>query len=115
MKPHTPGPWKAIEWATNARTTVVSDARVGRIVVAECSGQGRHTNESLADAQLIAAAPELLDALQAAQQEFLGLSSYLETCEPVTIIENLDAVIASLKAKQAKAEAAIRKAKGESL
>jgi len=35
----------------------------GEIVVAECSGFGRHSDESLADARLIAAAPKLLEAL----------------------------------------------------
>jgi hypothetical protein len=57
---HTPGPWKAVEWRCHAKTTV----KAGEVVVAECSGQGRYASESIADAALIAAAPDLLDALE---------------------------------------------------
>lgn len=53
---HTPGPWQAVEWSCHAATTI----KAGDIVIAECSGAGRYINESLADARLIAAAPDLL-------------------------------------------------------
>lgn len=76
---------------------------------ANCSGVGCSCREfALGDAGI-----EIYEALKAAQQEFLSLSSYLATCDPVIIIQNLDSTIASLRAKQAMAEAAIRKAKGE--
>lgn len=55
---HTPGPWLAQAWNCHALTTV----RAGEVTVAECSGHGRHTSESLADARLISAAPDLVDA-----------------------------------------------------
>jgi hypothetical protein len=108
MMTHTKGPWKAernASFSYSIQTDYVHDRGHDCNVVREVRCE--------ANAFLISAAPELLDALQAAQQEFLGLSSYLATCDPVTIVQNLDAVIASLKAKQTKAEAAIRKAKGE--
>jgi hypothetical protein len=54
---HTPGPWTAVEWRCHAKTTV----KAGEVVVAECSGQGRYASESIADAALIVAAPDLLD------------------------------------------------------
>jgi hypothetical protein len=110
---HTPGPWKAIEWSCHARTTVVKQMGDINLVVAECSGHGREASYSLADAALIAAAPELLEACEEAQKELLGVSSYLETCEPEIITQNLDSLVASLQAKLAIVEYAIRKAKGE--
>ncbi len=68
---HTPGPWSAIEYACHARTTVVADSVEGfagaRQIVAECSGCGRHADDSLADARLIAAAPDMLLALKLAE------------------------------------------------
>lgn len=66
---------------------------------------------ALANATLYAAAPEMLEALEAAQQEFLGLSAYLETCDPAVMVENLPTLVASLKRKQEQAEAAIAKLK----
>ena len=57
---HTQGPWQAVKWTCHAATTI----KAGDVVVAECSGFGRYADESLADARLIAAAPDLLAALQ---------------------------------------------------
>lgn len=60
----TPGEWRAIEWVCHAPTTVAAvdlDGRV-RLVVAECSGHGRDTRDSIADARLIAASKDLLTA-----------------------------------------------------
>ena len=55
---HTPGPWEAIEWKCRAATSVVV-VRDGQMVqIAECSGFGRMSDECIADASLIAAAPE---------------------------------------------------------
>jgi hypothetical protein len=109
---HTPGPWDAVE--AEGQPQIVS--RTNKLI-AEVNTVVRFVygkpDDPEADASLIAAAPEMLEALEAAQQEFLGLSSYLATCDPVTIVQNLDAIISSLKAKQLKAEAAIRKAKLE--
>lgn len=63
-RPYTPGPWRVLAWECHAATTVVADVDGQQIVVAECSGHGRYADESLDDARLIAAAPELLEALQ---------------------------------------------------
>jgi len=54
----------------------------------------------------------MLEALEQCQKELLGATSYLATCDPVTIIQNLDSFIASLKARLVVVEATIRKAKG---
>lgn len=53
----TSGPWTAEEWSCHARTTI----KAGDIVIAECGAAGRHSEETLADAQLISKCPELAD------------------------------------------------------
>lgn len=59
---HTPGPWRAVEWTCHDATSVLAGDRQQ---IAECSGFGRDTRESaIADARLIAAAPELLAVAQ---------------------------------------------------
>jgi hypothetical protein len=61
----TPGPWRAIQWNCNQPTTVVKERPGGNpLVICECSGHGRYAVESLGDARLIAAAPDLLEALE---------------------------------------------------
>lgn len=60
MSTHTPGPWTVREWTCHAKTTVtVPNASyvTGVQVIADC--------ESESDARLIAAAPDMLDALRA--------------------------------------------------
>lgn len=69
---HTPGPWRAAEWSCHAPTTIVASGRTilpnGTLIIAECGGQGRDTDETLmADARLIAASPEMLEALEQTQ------------------------------------------------
>lgn len=56
------------------------------------------------------AAPEMLRELKECQKELLGASAYLATCDPVTIIQNLDSFIASLNRRLAGVEVAIRNA-----
>lgn len=56
---------------------------------------------------------ELLTELEECRKELLGSSAYLSTCDPVTIVQNLDSFIASLTRRLTAAAAAIRKAKGE--
>lgn len=58
---HTPGPWEAQKWHCHAATSV----RAGSVTIAECSGLGRLSKDCEADACLIAAAPDLLEALKA--------------------------------------------------
>jgi hypothetical protein len=62
---HTPGPWKAIEWTCHSRTTVVT-AYGHEKVVTDCAPgpvSGYLDAEAEANAQLIAAAPEMYTAL----------------------------------------------------
>jgi hypothetical protein len=79
---HTPGPWRANERTIcpRSRKWVQTDVRGGGEVVAICS-RTRHTvsdddvAEVMANARLIAAAPDLLAACEAAM-EFLPKGEY---------------------------------------
>lgn len=110
----TPGPWAAIEWTCHARTTIVVDYGHKKIV-ADCAPgpvSGYLDAEAEGNARLIAAAPDLLNALQSVNREFIGLNAYLETCAAEVIVDNLPTVIANLKRKRELIEAAILKAGG---
>lgn len=64
MSKHTPGEWQAINWTYHSTSTVVVDdpsVVTGKRVIAECA-----TEE---DARLIAAAPELLEAMASLLRE----------------------------------------------
>lgn len=75
---HTPGPWKALERYTNSNTIPIA-RKLGNdntyAIFAECNGLGgvRGNTEGDANARLIAAAPELLEALIAAEDHLVGL------------------------------------------
>ena len=60
MSAHTPGPWRAVPNAPGISDTVIDS---GRRVVADVISR-KSTDELRANARLIAAAPELLDALE---------------------------------------------------
>lgn len=57
MNKHTPGPWKMDKWNT------VKDIVGNTILVEGLALSGRTNHESLANTRLIAAAPDLLEAL----------------------------------------------------
>jgi hypothetical protein len=68
---HTPRPWYAANWTCHAQVTVLVDdptTVTGKRVIAEC--------ETAEDARLVAAAPELLEALrwiEAYTQQFMAM------------------------------------------
>lgn len=62
---------------------------------------------------LLDAGIDLFEAAKATRKELLGATSYLATCDPEIIIQNLEGFIASLRGPLVMVEAAIRKAKGE--
>jgi hypothetical protein len=65
MADHTPGPWQAVEGKTTGRMVITPNARTKATrIVAHIGGPDRDAN-----ARLIAAAPELLEALV----ELLGI------------------------------------------
>lgn len=66
---HTPGPWRISKFgkATGKQLTVMGDDGYG-----VCWIDGRSPEEHMADAQLIAAAPDLLEALKAVWERHAG-------------------------------------------
>ncbi len=58
---HTPGPWEAIGWEVHAAEE--ERCYIGAVTSADTGG-----DEAFANARLIAAAPDLLEAAKAAQQ-----------------------------------------------
>ena len=78
MKTHTPGPWQAVNWTCHAPTTVKA---ADGTVVADTSGFGRHTDDCIPDARLIAAAPELLESLQHKQACAVCAQGSWEDCD----------------------------------
>lgn len=65
---HTPGPWY-YEFGTDAYVTASRDSNPEGspiVAVASCASRSRPGHENRANARLIAAAPELLEAAQAA-------------------------------------------------
>jgi hypothetical protein len=71
---HTPGPWRVEHQRALSSVAVQGDgSRVARIpadYVTE-DGEETHTAEALANARLIAAAPEMLEALRDAETELV--------------------------------------------
>jgi hypothetical protein len=70
---HTPGPWFAEDddWTDGDSALITCDAREGMVSIAKVEGGGsgsgydyEFARQQAANAKLIAAAPELLDALQ---------------------------------------------------
>ena len=55
---------------------------------------------------------DLLEALKALHNEVIGLTAYLETCDPEVIADNLDSIVASARSKASSAEVAILKTGG---
>lgn len=93
---HTPGPWKS--YGENICAKLASDTRT-EIVATTCGFQSTQSN--IANAQLIAAAPELLAALENAANVLAGLA----TGDLKTIQRDSPALLQARKA--------IAKAKGQ--
>ena len=63
MSKHTPGPWKAVFSGVAAQIDCMEIAEVSHMRVIPASGGWPTPGEPEVDARLIAAAPELLEAL----------------------------------------------------
>jgi hypothetical protein len=100
MKPkHTPGPWRVGSWYDGRLPIVVADL-ADRSIIAELTGAKRAHE---ANAHLIAAAPDLLEALEGAQKALRKALPFLPAdSESIFCGEWLDEI-----------NAAIAKAKGE--
>lgn len=108
MSKHTPGPWKAVVWGT-ANRIVSADL----VLIAETP---RHRNAD-ADANLIAAAPELLDALTilqpAAEIAWECIQLMKDGNDDETTFNRLRAARHALREGSAKARDVIAKAEGK--
>jgi hypothetical protein len=115
---HTPGPWKidplsygpSGKWNPCNRKNIrifAPDASGTGFIMTECVGPENIPQEQHANARLIAAAPELLEALEAGRDTVKALLAaiYAGKTENLTGAEWLEF--------QRKAEAAISKARGE--
>ena len=75
---HTPGPWELVPAKNPSYRFVSADAwnKLARVVV-RMEGQGSDSNEGVANARLIAAAPELLEAAEKALH-YMRLHKYAD-------------------------------------
>lgn len=120
---HTPGPWNARIQRSRAGQDLgwIVEFSNGRIAWA-CLAYADTNDEAKKDdpareanAHLIEAAPELLEACEASLDEMIGLRAYLTTCDPTVLVENIDSVAHKMNEVRLKVEAAIQKAKGEAV
>jgi hypothetical protein len=65
MSKHTPGPWRVGAPGPNGCHTVGTEGGLMTAMVAHSINHPEQASQAIADARLIAAAPELLEALQA--------------------------------------------------
>jgi len=108
---HTPGPWKL--WTSNSWRRFGSE-QVGRCVCEPVTQRDGHPDLHFAnggedgpDARLIAAAPELLEALEALPLESFG--DDMSKCDAADFVDHAGEFFRVMQM----ARAAIRKAKGE--
>ena len=87
---HTPGPWKVASGPFGA-TVFVGEEENPRIV----SDAAASDPENVANARLIAAAPDLLAALREARERMMGGSPAIRR-----LIERTDAAIAKAEGRQ---------------
>ncbi len=111
MSKHTPGPWRFSDntkwWKTNPFSVTVPKKGVHGTAVANIPARATISmEEAQANARLIAAAPDLLEALD-------SLARYADTCE-LFIKETHPGKAAALRERVTNARAAIAKATGES-
>lgn len=98
MSGHTGGRWMVYDKSSPPSGTFVNVCNVDSVaVVSEQSGDELGT--TVADARLIAAAPELLEALQ-------GFVSACDTAPPVEIVQRISAAADKARAAIAKATGA---------
>lgn len=116
---HTPGPWK-----TEDRRYLITDAPdegsigvyAGGFWIADVHGAHvgpKSRDEADANARLIAAAPELLEALEALLQNAENKAVYISILEYKECFDSEGNAIAEYSPEMDKARAAIAKAKGQ--
>jgi hypothetical protein len=109
---HTPGPW-TVNGKTQGNLWRIDGCGEGAKVGFDMLMNPVALVKEKADADLIAAVPEMLAALQNIREHMVGMAAYFETCSTEIIVDNLETTIRTLHEKTARCEAAIRKARGE--
>lgn len=106
---HTPGPWKIVHYSTCEDLKEIGNVQIENhleeSIIDGCGCCDSPRMSSIEDLHLIAAAPELLDALH-------DLGSYAQLCESF-LRETHPGKADFLGKKLAKARAAIDKARGQ--
>jgi DNA-binding NarL/FixJ family response regulator len=110
---HTPGPWRVIADHEDDRDIFAANELLATAYDMNGSSP-KQTAE--ANARLIAAAPELLEALTKLKWTTAGVMAQMQGCQPTEMIGAIfdGRELALAKEALTQAEAAIRKAKGES-
>ena len=101
MSKHTPGPWHADPGRRVTGFAVTHDGEPNPIAIALRKPRSSHTNgitdsTALANARLIAAAPDLLVALEACE-ELLSAMPTLGGIAGLAVVENARAAIAKAR------------------
>lgn len=103
MGKHTPGPWEAWDWGKDGKVGVGKAYGNESDICSMSNDTSRTFSEDIANARLISAAPDLLEALE----ELLSIGSVfisaIEANDPSVDFENWEA----------KARTAIARARGE--
>jgi hypothetical protein len=97
MSKYTPGPWVISEEFTDSHDIVIDLGTDGSILV-ERHVEGKDAAD-MPNAKLVAAAPEMLDALKSACE-------FIQNTRPAGNCETRDGLISFIKSKIAKAEGA---------
>ena len=98
---HTPGPWIAREWRHHSPTTIVREVNGEVVPIADCDGVGSGylmDPETLANARLIAAAPELLEALRALSEAGIPTAAMVAPIVPAINDSEIERILDAAKA-----------------
>ena len=124
MSKHTPGPWSLPHFASpdiDCRCGfVLCNSLMGSIATVHCSGEGNwekagdnpRFDEACANAHLIAAAPELLEALKELVSSVNATMNSMESAGVKIPFVPCEILLVTLKDEVLEAEAAIAKAEG---
>lgn len=104
---HTPGPWDLPNAAARHGSVLVSarrgDSWDGMIATCDAGDYARSAAEGLANARLIAAAPDLLASLSELTEVLPGLISQLPYGAPMSLSEMHDRALAAIAKAQGRA------------
>lgn len=92
MNKHTPGPWTVVNWGTKSKI-------IHGLLCIATTGNQQTSSETDADARLIAAAPELLEALHRVVGELVYMDEKLPYSNANAALDIVRAAIAKAEGK----------------